>query len=99
MSRRKPSKACNSRRTQHRHIARGCKLKNRAKDMDEIRKTIENEETAPLDNPNHVRCIECDRTMEAATIENHRKSREHKRRLKALEEDAQLEEDRKNGLF
>jgi len=99
MSRRNPSKLCNRKKPNQREVQRSCKLKNRAKDFDIIRKEIENKENAPAENPLHVRCVECDRTMEAATLQKHKSSRDHKRRLKALLEDARLEEDRKNGLF
>ena len=67
--------------------------------MDEVRSALEKKEQEPLENPKSVRCIEWDRVMEAATLEKHRASRSHKRRLKDLEEDALLEQDRRNGMF
>lgn len=67
--------------------------------MDEIRRAIEKREYEPLENPKSIRCIECDRVMEVATIEKHKASRAHKRRLRDLKEDALLEQDRRNGMF
>ncbi|KAI5190461.1 hypothetical protein NECID01_0967 [Nematocida sp. AWRm77] len=99
MSRRKPSKQCNSKRAVNREISRSCKGRNRTKDMDEIRNMLDQEDTRPTENPLHVRCRECDREMEPQTIEKHRASRGHKRRLKELEEDALLEQERRNGMF
>ncbi|KAI5185246.1 bud site selection protein 20 [Nematocida homosporus] len=100
MSRRKPSKSTNSRKAVHREISRSCKLKNRKQDLDQIRKFISvGAEPEPLENPNNTRCLECDRVMEISTLDKHRQSRGHKRRLKELEQDALLEEDRRNGLF
>lgn len=99
MSRRKPSKQCNSKRPNNREVARGCKGRNRTKDMDEIRQSMEKDDTAPTENPLHVRCRECDREMEPQTLAKHQASRGHKRRLKELREDALLERDRRNGMF
>lgn len=99
MGKRKPSKRTNNRKSTHRTVSIGCKLRNRAKDYDEIRKKVEENTSEPIENPNHERCIECDRVMETTTLEKHRRSRGHKRRLKDLEEDALLEQDRKNGLY
>ncbi|EIJ88672.1 bud site selection protein 20 [Nematocida parisii] len=98
MAQRKPSKTTNNKRSTHRTTSIGCKLRNRAKDYDEIRKRVEENISEPIENPKHARCIECDRVMEANTLDKHRKSRDHKRRLKDLLEDALLEQDRKNGL-
>lgn len=99
MGKRIASKSTNNKRSTHRTVSIGCKLRNRAKDCDEIRKRLETRIEDPIENPKHTRCIECDRVMEISTLERHRKSRDHKRRLKALLEDELLEQDRKNGLF
>ncbi|KAI5180932.1 bud site selection protein 20 [Nematocida sp. AWRm80] len=99
MSKRKPSKSTNSRKAQHREVQRGCKLRNRAKDLDQIRTALATGKEEISENPLLVQCIECNRFMNGNTLEKHRISRAHKRRLKDLEEDRLLEEDRKNGMF
>ncbi|OAG31694.1 bud site selection protein 2 [Nematocida displodere] len=99
MSRRTPSKACNSKKIVNRAIRRSCKLRNRTPDMDEIREKVDLQIDTPVDNPEHTRCIECNRVMEKVTMEKHLASRGHKKRLRDLREDALLEQDRKNGLF
>lgn len=99
MGKRKPSKTTNNRRSTHRTVSIGCKLRNRAKDCDEIRARLQKNISEPIENPKHGRCIECDRVMEITTLEKHRKSREHRKRVKDLIEDALLEQDRKNGLY
>ncbi|KAI5191762.1 bud site selection protein 20 [Nematocida minor] len=99
MGKRKPSKSTNNKKSTHRTVSIGCKLRNRAKDFDEIRKRVAEKTSEPIENPNHSRCIECDRVMETTTMARHMKSREHRRRLKDLVEDALLEQDRKNGLY
>ncbi|KAH9385429.1 uncharacterized protein NEMAJ01_0325 [Nematocida major] len=99
MGKRTQSKSTNNKRSTHRTVSIGCKLRNRKLDYDEIRKRVQENTNEPIENPKHARCIECDRVMEASTLEKHRKSREHRRRLKDLLEDELLEQDRKNGLF
>lgn len=101
MSKRKASKSTNSRKGKHREISRSCKLRNRIKDLDEIRKNLETGEAVEEleQGQKYTKCIECDRLMESKTLEKHVASRAHRRRLKDLEEDALLEQERRAGMF
>ncbi|KAI5170597.1 bud site selection protein 20 [Nematocida sp. LUAm3] len=99
MSKRHPSRRINRRATVHNDVSRGCKLRNRAKDYDEIHDIMEKQEEVLLDNPKSSKCLLCDRVMDSVTLNKHYSSREHKRREKGLKEQLQLEKDRRNGLF
>lgn len=68
--------------------SRGNKLRNREKDLDQIREEIGKSADVSLENPKHARCATCDRVFDAKDMRKHLASAGHKRRVRDLHEDA-----------
>lgn len=86
-------------KSKHLHHSKGSKLRNRKKDLDQIRAAIDGGAQEAIENPRHERCVECDRVFEGKDMRRHLASRGHKRRVKELHEDALLEKERRAGLW